>query len=533
MTITTAKIARAVRLAWMPPLAAAVLFAPQAQAQMEAAQPAPAPPRGGWVFTPTLELRETYTDNVALEREELAEGQFVTEITPGFTLAHRGPRLNLRAMAQLQYFALQDKDIVGTNRSARRAQGDAKARLVDDLLYLDASGSIAQQGVSPFGPQARGSDYASLNRAEITSWRVSPYLAKRFGSTANAELRYIRDSVSGDLSGLNDTDGNTLSLNVNSGAAFRTLGWSTSVSREHVKARFDRSYSSETASVNALYKYSPYLTLRAGVGYDSYDYEALGGVNSGKSWTAGLAWSPSRRTMLNASIGHRYFGPSRTFSLMHRSRRSVWNVDYSDTVSTTRSNFLLPQTVDTASLLDGLFAPTIADPVERQLAVEAYMRQAGLPPSLDNSINFFTNRFSLQKQLRGSVALRSARSSALFNVYHIRRDALSVRETDGPLVGSSLFTINDNVTQQGVSMALSWRATARTSLNLTADASDQQSRSIDQGTSNKSLRFTVLHRLPAGAVASVEMRRVQGSTLVQNGRNYRENAIAAALSLKL
>lgn len=533
MTITTAKLARAVRLAWMP-LAAAALLAPHAaQAQMQAGRAAPAPARGGWDFTPTLELRETYTDNVALEREELAQGQFVTEITPGFLLAHRGPRLTLRGTFQLQYFAMQDKDISGTNRSARRAQGDAKAKLIDDLLYLDASGSISQQGVSPFGPQARDNAYSSLNRAEITGWRISPYLTQRYGSFAKAELRYTRDSVSGERTGLNDTEGNTIALNASSGAAFRTLGWNATYTHQDVKAKFDRSYASETSAINALYKYSPRLTLRAGVGYDSYDYQALGGVNSGKSWTAGLAWSPSRRTSLNASIGQRYFGPSRSFSLLHRSRRSVWNIDYSDTVSTTRSNFLLPQTVDTATLLDGLFSPTIADPVERQRAVEAYMREAGLPPSLDNSINFFTNRYSLQKQLRGSVALRGARSSAVFNLYHIRRDALSVRETDGPLVGSNLFTINDNVTQKGGSMQLTWRATGRTNLNLTADASDQQSRAIVQGTSTRSLRFALRHKLPAGAVASLEMRRVQGSTLVQNGRNYRENAIAAALSLQL
>lgn len=525
MTITTAKLARAVRLAWMPPLAAFALLCPHsAQAQAQ---------RGGWTFTPTLELRETYTDNVALERDELAQSQLVTEITPGFRLAHRGPRLYLRSMYQLQYFAMQDKDISGTNRSARKAQADAKARLVDDLLFLDAAASISQQGVSPFGPQASDNAYSSLNRAEITTWRVSPYLTQRYGDTANGELRYTRDSVSGERSGLNDTEGDTLALSLSSGKAFRTLGWNASASRSDVKARFDRSYSSQTANVNALYRYSPALTFRIGGGYDSYDYTALGGVNSGAAWTAGLTWTPSRRTSVQASIGRRYFGPSRALSALHRSRRTVWNIDYSDAVATSRSNFLLPQTVDTAALLDGLFAASFADPVERQRAVEAYIRETGLPASIDNSINFFTNRYSLQKQWRASAAFRAARSSAVVNLYHTRRDALSIRETDAPLLGNSVFAINDNVTQKGGSVVLSYRATGRTILNLIGDYSNQESRSIVQGTSNKSLRFSMRHRLPAGAIASLEMRRVQGSTLVQNGRNYRENAIAAALSLQL
>ncbi|UUZ51370.1 hypothetical protein LP420_19055 [Massilia sp. B-10] len=42
----------------------------------------------------------------------------------------------------------------------------------------------------------------------------------------------------------------------------------------------------KTANLNLTYKLSRTFNLLGGVGYDNYDYQALGGVNGGKSWNA-------------------------------------------------------------------------------------------------------------------------------------------------------------------------------------------------------------------------------------------------------
>ena len=93
MTITTAKLARAVARAYARPLAvplavAALLLAPAARAD-------------DWKFVPTLDLRQTYTDNVALQPDDRAESQLVTEITPGFRMRRSGPRLSVNALSSL------------------------------------------------------------------------------------------------------------------------------------------------------------------------------------------------------------------------------------------------------------------------------------------------------------------------------------------------------------------------------------------------------------------------------------------------
>ena len=97
------------------------------------------------------------------------------------------------------------------------------------------------------------------------------------------------------------------------------------------------------------------FSLTALGGYDSYDYQSLGGNSGGQAWQLGVDWQPSARTRLQASAGKRYYGNSYSLQAQHRARVSVWTASYNDSVTSTRQQFLLPSTVDTVSLLDRLF----------------------------------------------------------------------------------------------------------------------------------------------------------------------------------
>jgi uncharacterized protein (PEP-CTERM system associated) len=523
MTITTPKLARAVTRAYARPLAvpmalAALLLAPSARAD--------------WTFVPTLELRQTYTDNVALQREGQEQGQFVTEITPGMLLKHAGPRLVVNANTQLQYFAMQDHDVSGTNRTARRLAADARGKLIDDFLYIDANANRSQQNISPFGQTYVGNTYASANRTEVTTWRVSPYVVHRFDALATLETRYTRDAVDAGRTGLGNTTGDSLSVKLDSGTAFRKVGWGVQVSGQTIDEEVANDTTIKTANANLRYILSPKLSLNAGLGYDSYDYQAVAGkATSGKAWNTGFTWAPSSRSNVTASLGRRYYGPSRSLKAMHRSRHTVWNINYDDSVSSTRANFLLPAAIDTASLLDDLFRASYPDPAERARAVAAYMAATGLPPSLAQNINYFSNRYSLQKMLRASVAFKEGRTSATFSVYKVRRDALSIRETDSELLGSSLNTINDNTSQRGFTSTWDYRLTGRTSLNLVSDISDNESLTTGLTARSSSVRFAARHQLRPKMRASVELRHIEGAVL--GGHAYTENALAASLSMQL
>lgn len=523
MTITTAKLSGAVAQAWARPLGA-----PLALAALLLATPA----RADWKFTPTLDLRQTYTDNVGLQRDEVARDQFVTTIAPGLRVRHTGPRLVLNARYEYQYFHMSDQDIPGTARNARLLNGDAKASLVDDLFYVDASANIQQRAISAFGPVAN-SEFSNANRTEVKTWRVSPYLVHRFGRTANTELRYTRDSVdAGGASRFGTSTADTLSFRLDSGANFDDLGWGLQLSDQKIDYSLVNDSSVKTANAYLRYVVSPKLSLTAGVGYDDFDYQSIdGAATRGQAWNAGFAWTPSRRTSLTASVGRRYFGPSRQLKALHRSRYTSWSITYDDAVSTTRDNFLQDTAVSTASMLDGFFAAEYPNPVERARVIEAYILAAGLPPFVGTNVNYLTNRFSLQKQLRATMAYRQGRSGATVSLFRVRREALSVREIDSPLLGNGIDTLNDNVDQKGVSAAADYRLTGRTRLNLIAEVNHSTSLVTDLRSRTNSLRFSARHQIRPRMFGVAEVRRVQGTQL--GGQKYTENAVSATLSMQL
>ena len=218
---------------------------------------------------------------------------------------------------------------------------------------------------------------------------------------------------------------------------------------------------------------------------------------------------------------------------MHRSRHSVWSINYDDSVTSTRANFLLPATINTASMLDRLFMPNFADPIERARAVEDYIRSAGLPPSLADNVNFFSNRYSLQKQLRASVAYKQGRTSAVYALYRVQREALSVRETDSALLGTNLNRFNDDVTQAGFNASLSYRVTSRTLLNLMSDIGRSESPTTGQRAPNSAVRLSLRHQLRAKLAGAIELRHVKGGTGFTSGQPYTENAVSASLSMQL
>jgi uncharacterized protein (PEP-CTERM system associated) len=489
--------------------------------------------RADWKFTPSVALTETYTDNVALTSAEQAKSEFVTDLAPTLSIANDGPRLKLQASYQMHGYAYSDRQVANTNRSQRHLEANAKAKLVEDLLYFDGAASINQQAVSAFGPQVNDNGYASTNRTEIKTYRLSPYLTHRFGSSADMMLRYTRDSVESGNRALGDSKGDSADLSINSGAAFRTIGWGLDYNRQQVDNTVAHESSAETALASLRYRYSPQLSLTANGGYDKYDYQSLGGKTRGKNWSYGLIWTPSLRTSVQASAGKRYFGSTYTLAANHRSRSTVWSVNYNDAVTTTRTQFLLPSTIDTASMLDRLFRASFPDPVARQQAVDAYIRATGLPASLADSINYFSNRYILQKQLQASAAFNGAHSTLVLSVFNTRRSALSLQQTDSALLGSSLSTLNDDTKQLGASALFNLILSSRSAVNLALTSARTESISTGLTDHNRAVRLALTRQLKPKLRGALELRHVQGGNAALGGRTYRENAVSASISMQL
>lgn len=489
------------------------------------------PTQAAWKFTPTVELRETYTDNLRLARKGREQGDWITEITPGFTVSKRSDRVRFDATYQLHYFA--GASDIGDD--VDRAQSSLAARLaaevVGDWLYFDGAASISQQPVSAFGPLLSNRAYANINNTEVRTFSASPYLRHRFGSTATVELRYVRDKVDTGRQRLGNADGETVALSVVSGSRFTDLGWNLLVREQTIDDELAPETSAATASFGLRYSLSRTMALTGNVGYDKYDYAALGGVTKGNSWSTGVIYTPSSRTRIEASAGRRFYGDSYHLSANHRARRAAFSLSYSDAVTNTRSQFLLPSTVDTAALLDSLFLSAIPDPVARRAAVDAYIRNAGLPPSLADSINYFSNRYFLQKQLRAAVVLRGSRTRTVFSAFGTRRNALSVAEADSALLGPSSLTLNDNTEQRGASAVWSYRLDGKTDFNASVEANRVESITTGLVRNHTATRLSLNHQFERKLSGVVELRRITGPAA--GGRDkYVENALSAGVLMQ-
>ncbi|UGQ46217.1 TIGR03016 family PEP-CTERM system-associated outer membrane protein [Massilia endophytica] len=503
-----------VRKAWIGPAIAALVLAPQARAE--------------WRFTPALTGRLSYSDNVNLRPDGQGTGQFVTEIAPSIVISDQTPRFRFNAAYQVHIYEYARDRVSGTDRTTQQLQAGAFGELLSDLLFVDASASVSQAPVTPLAA-GFGNGFARDNRNEVRSYRVSPWIHRTFGAFASANLRYAHDMVGSDNAGFGRSTADTLNLAVNSGAAFQRAGWSVSLSKQHLEDSVAPPSSSQGAGVSLRYVVTPELTWTLGGGYDKFDYEGLGSDTQGASWSTGLIWNPSPRTSLTLSGGRRYYGNSYFLSGSHRSRYTVWNISYSDDVTTTRSQFLLPSAVDTAAMLDRLFIPAYPDPVLRAIAVEAYIRASGLPRSLPDSVNYFTNRYMLQRQGQASVGLRLPRTTVLVSAFSTRREALSLFQADSALLGSSGARINDNVRQRGLTVVADYALTARSNLSLAASVNTTRSGALEREAQHKSARVFFSHRIAPHLNGTVELRTLRTRSAF-DARTVKEHAVAASLS---
>ena len=524
MTITMAEHRRTRRipgaLPRLLPLAAAMLVAaPASHAQ--------------WEVTPRVGLLETYTDNVDLRDDHLASAQWITELRPSLAVSGETRRLKVDAIASWSKYVYSDQDeVLDRIDSQRSYAATLQGTLVDQMLYVDAAANRSRQSVLPFGPGAPSTPYSSTNQTEVRSWSVSPYLVRRLGRDATLQLRYTRDSVDSGLRDLYGTStGDTVMLNLASSTELRKLGWGLNYMRQDIDNRLVGESSSETVNGSLRYQFSRTWAATATAGYDRYDFEGPGGNTAGRNWSVGGVWTPSVRTSVQASIGRHLYGQTGSLVATLRARRLVWDVQYGDAITSSRSQFLLPAAIDTASMLDRLFNGMIANPLERERAVAAYMQANGLPASLANDVNYLSNRYSRDKQLRASMGWRSQRASALLSAYRSERRAVSDQQSDSPLLGSALSSLNDNVRQRGAGLAHTYRLNARSHLQSGADY--RYSESLTTGIESRERVFFVrLNRdLGRNLQASLEARRRNGGVGFEGRQDYTEHAVIASLSM--
>jgi uncharacterized protein (PEP-CTERM system associated) len=482
-----------------------------------------------WSITPTVTVRETYSDNVRLAPAAAARSDFISEITPGINVIGNGRGVKAHATYGLQYLSYAH-DSEGST-IAHHLDASANVELLENLFFFDGSAAISQQNISAFGAQPVDNTNVTGNRTSVRTLTASPYLRHSFGTTASSEARYTHTSVSTSTGGLADADTDGVLLSLNSGPAFRNLGWG--LQHSHQRNHFENAQTIDfrTTSGNLRYLLTPRFALTATGGYDKYDYASTGDQPKGWFYTGGFSWKPSERTSIAASAGKRFWGRTYMLESSLRGRLSLWRVSYNESVTTSQSQFAIQATNNTSGFLNQLFLGSIPDPVARQRAVDRFILTTGITPVLGRPVNYFTNQFFLEKSLQASVAVTGAKNTVILGLFNTSRRAQTALGATEALLSATTQSLDANTRQTGVNATWDWRVTALTSASLNAMYARTRLETTDALQRLKALRGVIAMQIQPKLNGGLELRRqMQTSDLA--GGDYTENAISVFLSMR-
>lgn len=470
---------------------------------------------------PRVSVTETLTNNVRLDSVGQKSEQ-ITEVSPGIRVSVDGARLKSYFDYSLSKVIYAQSSSPSPTQNALTTFGTLEA--IDNWAFLDFSGSISQQAVSVFGPQSLDNTSINANRAEVSSYRLSPYVRGALGSSANYEARYSRSITSSDSATASDVTSDDATVRISGSSPFRKLGWSADASQQNVDYSAGRPTESGRVSVGLTYAVTPQLSLSANGGRESNNFTSLDKQSYGTSGV-GVNWSPSQTTKFSATRDNRSFGSTHNVRFEHRTPRTAWSFTDSKGISNTPNQTGIASLGSVYDLLFNQFASLFPnDLVGRAAFVNNFLQLRNISPNAIVTSSFLASALSLQRTQNLSFALLGIRDTITFIASRgesIRLDTISTGLDD--------FNTSELIRQRGFSVNYSHRLTPDYSLGVLASQQTTSGLTSGQDTTLRSFNVNVTGKVAKKATASVGARRVISSS---SAKPYTETAVTGNLNVQ-
>lgn len=265
-----------------------------------------------WRVLPRVTVEQAYNDNIDLTRKGTETSDFITSISPGLGVRGTGRRLTLNFdYDPEQLFFLENSD---RNELRQRFRGFSNAELLEQLLFLEASGSVNQQFVNSTGGIGGTTLTGSRNLRTVQTYSLGPVVRNHLGSFADAETRYKFSTFLVDDQTVADTTQHEVSFLLKSGREFTDLAWDFNASasnaeRENGTATFSGTdIERRLAKLNTQYAFNSTWSLLAGVGYERIDDPTLFDSPDGVIWDLGFQVRPNSVSSARFTAGERFGG---------------------------------------------------------------------------------------------------------------------------------------------------------------------------------------------------------------------------------
>lgn len=478
--------------------------------------------RGGWVFTPSIGVTETYTDNVALASGGRERSDWVTEIKPKIQIRGIGARLKLSLDYELQkYFYARNSSF---DRTQNSLNGTATVEAIEKFFYVDARAVIAQLSSAPLGPQTVSNANFTSNRTETRFFALSPYVKGSLGDVASYEIRHNASRTSnGSSTTISDSRSNEWVARARNRVPLASFGWALDYSNRTVSFGTNES-EFESAKATLLYQLDPQVRLSINAGREKNDFVV--GSQSYSNHGFGFEWRPTPRTLVSGQQDQRFFGKGYNYRFSHRTPLSSWSLGYFKDIGTTSDQLQndVPTDAYNAVFNSAFFIASFPDPAAREIAVRQWLALNNIPASTNQTL--LANRVFLSRRIDASFALIGARNTLTFNASRSENSSVSGG------FGTDVFSGSTGIRQRTISGAWSHKISEISTLNfLASQTRSEGSAPVTQSSSQRLLNVSLTHKLGPKTLGSLGLRKVrfdaQGGTL--NG--YDEKALTGSLSV--
>lgn len=393
------------------------------------------PPVPSWTITPSLELGETYNDNVNLAPRGSAVWDVITTVTPALQITGLTPRLNVGLLYDPQELIFARG--TASNTLQQRLQGTGRAELWREALFFDASASIDQQFIRNTGPIGPTTLTTNSNLQTVEAASGSPYLLQHFGGYANSETRYRFATVS--------TSGNTVAPEqihearqvFTSGENFGRLGWVLTgdyVKLDRLSGTSDplagTSGKDAVGRVDLTYPIYGALSVIGGAGYERITDPTLIVQPHGPIWNVGLQYQPNPLVAASLTYGRRFNRSDTEFKGTYNVTSQLHvHAIYTQVIQTSQSAI--------AANLSQLSLGPNGTLVNSQTGLPFVASNAS--PGVPSSAFGITSSAFLEKRLQTIVEATRGRNTYLISAYDVKQSGQ--RTTFSPpenIVGGSL-----------------------------------------------------------------------------------------------
>lgn len=475
-----------------------------------------------WQIQPTIAINETLTNNVFLTSTN-PTGDLVSSITPGISIDGKGARASLRLNYSITENLYARESASNNHQNALTAIGTLQA--IEDWLFIDATGTISQQYLSPFGKVSPSSASVNNNQTETSNYSISPYVKGRFLSSTEYLLRYKVATTSSQSDLASDLTTSQWIGRVNGLTRLSALTWSLDASNVSSDYQLGRDTEDTRYGASLSYRFNPEIQVTLIAGQESNNYVSLQQETHSDSGF-GVLWTPGPRTKFEATATRRFFGNGYQVGFSHRMPLSLLTYTASRNVTFQPSGV---SNTGQGSNYDAYYAIIAANnpglpPDAISAQVNQVLQSRGVPANGAALSDYLSNRPNLQSLQNLSFALLGARNTVTLTATENEQQPLTVASGVTNDFSTSVRTL-----QRGVALVWGHQLTGFSSLSLSIN----QQRTIgftpnspDTKTEGAYLLFT--SRLTPNTNANMTARRVIASGVT----GYTESALTGGLSYR-